>query len=271
MSSPSNNQKSNDDKNPFVRQVAGQTKPLNIHQRILQVYKEVQTVDKNGKINLPGEGSYKAVNHDDVAALLHMPLANFGILPIPTQSTSKITQWESEKFYNGKPSGKKMNFMFETTVSVKFVNADDPSDFIESSATAYAIDSSDKAPGKAYSYAVKTIMLKVFMLESRDNEESRDFENENYGGQYSSNKNNQKKPPQEKKDEKKSILSEAQIKRLFTIAHKANWTNEDVKKCLIEGLGIDSTSKLSKKDYDFVIKSIEDGFDVYTTIDSCKS
>ena len=42
---------------------------------------------------------------------------------------------------------------------------------------AYAFDSGDKAVGKAESMAVKYVFLKNFVLESTDNEESRDHEN----------------------------------------------------------------------------------------------
>jgi hypothetical protein len=48
----------------------------NIYQRIIQVQKAVTGVAKNEKVE--HGGGYKAVSHDDVAKLLHLPLAEAG-------------------------------------------------------------------------------------------------------------------------------------------------------------------------------------------------
>ena len=42
--------------------------------------------------------------------------------------------------------------------------------------TAHGNDSGDKAPGKVMSYAVKTTMLKLFGIETGENDESRNFD-----------------------------------------------------------------------------------------------
>ena len=144
----------------------------NIHQRILEVYKEVQSIKKTAKIEITSTRSYKAVTHDVVTRALHMPIAKNGIVVIPNQKKCEIQMMEIEKEYNGKVS-KNTAYRADVTASIEFVNADDPTQRFSSDATAYAIDSSDKAVGKAYSMAVKMIYLKVFMLESNDEEEKR--------------------------------------------------------------------------------------------------
>lgn len=59
-------------------------------------------------------------------------------------------------------------------------------------------------------------------------------------------------------DTKKSTApSEAQLKRLFAIAHKCNWHDEDLKLYLSEKLGIDSTKKLNYMQYDALVTYIQ--------------
>ena len=49
----------------------------------------------------------------------------------------------------------------------------DTGDKVTSTIEAHANDNGDKAPGKALSYATKSAMLKVFSLETGENDESR--------------------------------------------------------------------------------------------------
>lgn len=155
----------------------------NVYQRLIEVQKVVQSVKKNETVETGQGKSYKGVSHDDVAALLHMPLAEAGIAVIPTVTDSITTEFELKNKYGDI----KKWYKTDLQINVKYVNVDDPEDFFESNGKAFAIDSGDKGPAKAYSLALKIILLKVHMLESYDQEEQRNFENEN-------EKENQKKP-----------------------------------------------------------------------------
>jgi len=126
----------------------------NIHQRMLEVYKEVTSIQKEDKkVN----NQYTFVSHDAVTKELHMPLAKHGICPEVSMLSCK-------------QEGNRT----EVKVRVRFVNADNEDNFIEGEFYGYGIDSQDKGPGKATSYAVKTAFLKNFCLESaeEDNEKS---------------------------------------------------------------------------------------------------
>jgi hypothetical protein len=57
--------------------------------------------------------------------------------------------------------------------SIDFVNADDPADRITVQSEAHANDHGDKAPGKATSYATKYAMLKLFSIETGEDDEGR--------------------------------------------------------------------------------------------------
>lgn len=162
--------------------------PLNIYQKIIKVMNQVDYVVKGSTVSTGvGSAGYKAVSHDDVTGLLHKPCVEFGIVIVPSIVDSKVSEIIKEVIYNNKTE-KKISYRADVWVDVTFINADNPDERIISKSFAYAMDSSDKATGKAYSMAVKYAYLKTFMLESGDNEETRDFEGNNGGS--SSNRNN---------------------------------------------------------------------------------
>lgn len=59
----------------------------------------------------------------------------------------------------------------QVDLAVRFVNIDKPEDYIDVPACGYGIDSQDKGPGKAISYAVKYALLKALGLETGDDPE----------------------------------------------------------------------------------------------------
>lgn len=147
----------------------------NIFQRMVEVQKKVRTVIKAEKVQVSGERSYKAVSHDDVAALLHLPLAEAGIVLLPDVVEFTNSDFEVKKKNN---YGEYVQRWYRTDlkIKVKWINADKPEDFIESTGASFALDTSDKSFSKAYSLALKIVLLKVHLLESRDGEEERIFE-----------------------------------------------------------------------------------------------
>lgn len=148
----------------------------NVYQRFIEVQKKVTKVLKAETIKMfEGDKGYKAVSHDDVAALLHLPLAEAGIVMLPSVVKSTVSSFEFPDKYG------KLKLWYRTDLEllVKYINADDPEDYFTSNGGAYAMDTSDKSYSKAYSLALKTILLKVHLLESLDQEEQRPFDEAN--------------------------------------------------------------------------------------------
>lgn len=144
----------------------------NLAQKMTDIMKTVKTVKKGEKINITNSRSYTAVGHDDVAALLHDPLASHGVWVKVSVTDCQITA--SEKYFSNGNKG--AEYRADVWTEVTFINADDVNDRETVKSFAYAFDSSDKAVGKAESMAVKYALLKNFTLESIDEEESRDHE-----------------------------------------------------------------------------------------------
>ena len=139
---------------------------MNIYQRINEVRKAVAYVKKDAEIKGYGSGSYSAVTHDMVTALVRDHLIKQGIVIVPQLFSSDITDVGHTK--NGTTI-----IRYQGQYDVGFINMDDPNDMLTIRVEAHANDSGDKAPGKAVSYATKTALLKVLSLETGQSDESR--------------------------------------------------------------------------------------------------
>lgn len=152
---------------------------LNLFQKLNEIQKKVKTITKSASVSTgKGGGSYTAVSHDDVAALLHLPLAEAGIFVSIDVTSAEVEKIETESEYNGQKS-LRVSYKASVWICATFINSDSPEEKFSVNGFAYSMDNSDKATGKALSYAVKNMYLKQFNLESVDNEESRDWESSN--------------------------------------------------------------------------------------------
>lgn len=136
---------------------------MNIYQRINEVRKAVAYVQKGTTV----ANKYKAVTHDAVTASARGSMVEHGVVIVPDlkESTVNLTGTETQK---GAPI-----IRYEATYVIRFVNADKPEEALAMTVEAHANDEGDKAPGKALSYAVKAALLKVLMLETGEDDESR--------------------------------------------------------------------------------------------------
>lgn len=157
----------------------------NIYQRLIEVQKKVTTIQKNETVKMSEtDKGYKAVTHDDVAAALHIPLAECGVFMLPDILEYSNSSFDKMNKYNYLQTW----YRTDLKIKVKWINVDDPTDFIESTGASFALDTSDKSFAKAYSLALKIVLLKVHLLESRDGEEQRPFDDANNSNEGNENK-----------------------------------------------------------------------------------
>ena len=142
---------------------------LNIYQRINAIMKEVKYVQKDSSVSGMG-GGYKAVTHDQVVSVIRNSLVKHGVIVIPFQTKGEFLQMRD---INATPQPIKMG-LYSGEYQFTFCNIDDPKDVFVTSVNAHASDNGDKAPGKALSYAAKSVLLKVFTLETGESDESRE-------------------------------------------------------------------------------------------------
>jgi hypothetical protein len=125
----------------------------------------VEYVQKDATVSTGG-GTYKAVSHDMVLAVLRKEMVSHGIVVRVEQVTGAII------VPMDKDKGMKQH-LYSGDYGVHFHNMDKPEDYLTVMVNSHAADNQDKAPGKAMSYAVKYAMLKTFGLETGENDEGR--------------------------------------------------------------------------------------------------
>lgn len=138
---------------------------MNIYQRVNEVRKQVSYVRKDA--NVREGGGYMAVTHDAVTSMLRDALIEHGIVITQTLTESSITD-------TGTFTAKGTPFIrYAARYMIDFVNIEEPKDFFSIAVESHALDLGDKAPGKAMSYAKKYAMLKVFEIETGEDDEGR--------------------------------------------------------------------------------------------------
>lgn len=141
---------------------------LNLFQRINEVRSAIDYIKKDKSVSTGSSGSYKAVTHDMVTAMVRDHMVKQGIISYPVLVESQSMPFEvSAEMVRAK------QFRYEATYDFHFVNADDPKDELVIRIQSHAMDNADKAPGKAISYAKKYAILKLFEIETGEDDESR--------------------------------------------------------------------------------------------------
>lgn len=129
----------------------------NIYQRIKAVINEGLYVKRGSA----GQGT--GVLYDEVIAVLTPHLVKHGIV-FNAEKSGEARSRET----------KKGNYIYECDFNIHYINVDSPEDRFTTFVEAHAGDAGDKAPGKAITYATKISLLKVFQIETGENDESRE-------------------------------------------------------------------------------------------------
>ena len=150
------------------KQSAPKTAPLNIFQRMLAATSEINRVAKNLKVDISKSQSYKAVAESDVLEAVKPIEEKYGIYSSPvSRKIIKDEAYTTTSGYDGCKSEKTTFFMRLETV-YRFVNTDKPDEYIDITTYGDGVDTQDKAPGKAMTYADKYALLKAYKIQTGD-------------------------------------------------------------------------------------------------------
>ena len=134
---------------------------MNIYQKLSNIINELNRVSKNITVKF-GSGSYKAVAEADVLDAVKPLEWKYHIYSYPVTRTIV----ESGTIEDDNKGTKKL---FERIESVyRFINIDNPSEFIDITSYGDGIDSGDKSVGKAMTYADKYALLKCYKIQTGD-------------------------------------------------------------------------------------------------------
>lgn len=141
---------------------------MNIFQRMAAITADLQTVAKNLTVQTTKTSAYKAVSERDILDAVKPLEAKHGVYSYPvSREILESNMLESESEFQGKVS-KKTTFMTRIKTVYRFVNVDNPSEYIETTTFAEGIDPQDKGSGKAMTYADKYALMKAYKISTGD-------------------------------------------------------------------------------------------------------
>lgn len=136
---------------------------MNIYEKMLAITNEIGTVAKNLEVGV-GKSQYKAVGEADVLKAVKELEAKYKVYSYPSNRRivdSSIMQTRKE--YNGQVTEGNQLFM-RIEVEYTFVNVEKTDEQIKIISYGDGIDTQDKAPGKAMTYADKYALLKAYKI-----------------------------------------------------------------------------------------------------------
>lgn len=137
---------------------------MNIFQKLAAITADMQTVAKNLSIDTGNGKSYKAVSERDVLDSVKPLEAKHGVYSYPVNRETL----ESERLETETKYGVKTSFYTRVKTVYRFVNMDDPADYIETVVFSVGLDSGDKGDGKAMTYGDKYALLKAYKISTGD-------------------------------------------------------------------------------------------------------
>lgn len=143
-------------------------KDLNIYERMSLITTEMAVIEKNLKVAVNAKNSYKAVSERDVLDNVKPLEAKYRVYsyPLKREITDKDTLVK-ETEYNGNVTRTNTLFMRLSTV-YRFINMDKPEEYIDIDTFGDGLDTGDKAPGKAMTYADKYALMKAYKISTGD-------------------------------------------------------------------------------------------------------
>ena len=149
---------------------------LNIFQRMSKATEEIGVVAKNLMVETGKGKGYKAVSERDIIDAVKPIETKYGIYSYPySREILESQTLESESQY-----GTKTSFFTRIKTIYRFVNVDNPSEYIETTTFAEGIDSQDKGSGKGMTYGDKYALMKAYKISTGDDPDQNASEDTHY-------------------------------------------------------------------------------------------
>lgn len=143
-------------------------KKLNIYEKMNLITDEIAVVEKKLKVQVNKTASYNAVSERDILDAVKPIEFKYRVYSYPYERKvidNDVLVKETE--YNGQTTKTNSLYMRVETI-YRFVNLDNTSEFIDIKAYGDGIDTGDKAPGKATTYADKYALMKAYKISTGD-------------------------------------------------------------------------------------------------------
>lgn len=143
-------------------------KSLNIYERLSFITEEMGVVEKNLKVQVSKSNSYQAVSERDILDAVKPLEKKYRVYSFPVERKiidNDILTKEVE--YNGAITKTNTLYM-RLEITYRFINIDNPEEFIDIKAYGDGLDTGDKAPGKAMTYGDKYALMKAYKISTGD-------------------------------------------------------------------------------------------------------
>lgn len=141
---------------------------MNIYEKMAAITSELQTVGKNLDVETGRGKSYKAVSERDILDAVKPMESKYKVYSYPAErEILESSMLDSSSTYNGQ-TNKRTTFFTRIRTVYRFVNIEDPSEFIETTVFSEGIDTQDKGSGKAMTYADKYALMKAYKISTGD-------------------------------------------------------------------------------------------------------
>ena len=207
---------------------------MNIFQKMSAITEEINRVAKNLNVGT-GQATYKAVGEADVLSAVKPIEIKYGVYSYPVNRNvleTNVLTTTTTKVFNGQETTTEKNQLFMRIETIyRFVNVEKPDEWVEVTTYGDGVDSQDKAPGKAMTYADKYALLKAYKIETGDDPD------QNASETLKGVKSNAKRIP----------ITEDQIKEIKEL--KVNEVN------VLKKYGVESLNELTADQAEYVIKT----------------
>ena len=137
-----------------------QYKDYNLYEKIQMVSDEIRNIEKNIVVGT-GNSSYKAVADTDVLLKVKDAEKKYGLVSIPVRQELVRTDQVQKMSRDGYQS---VTFADIVKMTMRIINIDDSTQFIEVESFGRGLDAGDKGFGKASTYARKYALLNAYKL-----------------------------------------------------------------------------------------------------------
>ena len=169
-------------------------------------------------------------------------------------------------------SGPRVVWVYESDLTIRWTNADDPKDKLE--VTLHAIGTNDggpdKAKGSAWTYCLKYYLFEKFGIDQgEDDPDMRDLSGQTApqgatgqptGAQNGGGGTNTQPKQQNGQNSQKNgprTLSDAQLSRMYRIGEEAGYTKEQVNSRCAKKYGAQDPKTMTREQYDETCKAME--------------
>lgn len=142
----------------------------NLFQRLSAITAEMPIVPKNLSVSTGyGRASYKAVSERDILDMVKPLETKYRVFsyPIKNEITTMDTLTKTRTDNQGNKN-ESTSFRILLSSTYRFINIDNPEEYIDITMYGDGIDSGDKAPGKAATYAAKYALMKAYKISTGD-------------------------------------------------------------------------------------------------------